>query len=74
MTDQKVIEQLNQKIKTLQREMKQKNRIIEQLVEAGDALHSIGEKIVHQGGEDMYWIRKLEEYLPEWKEAKEAKP
>ena len=49
-------------------------RRLEELVEIGGRMADIGQKIVHQGGEDMYWIRKLEEELTEWTTAKEAKP
>ena len=49
-------------------------RRLEELVEIGGRMADIGQKIVHQGGEDMYWIRKLEEELTEWAIAKEAKP
>jgi predicted nuclease with TOPRIM domain len=49
-------------------------RRLEELVEIGGRMVDIGQKIVHQGGEDMYWIRKLEEELTEWTTAKEAKP
>jgi predicted nucleic acid-binding Zn-ribbon protein len=48
-------------------------RRLEELVEIGGRMADIGQKIVHQGGEDMYWIRKLEEELTEWTTAKEAK-
>jgi len=43
---------------------------LEELVEIGGRMADIGQKIVHQGGEDMYWIRKLEEELTEWATAK----
>jgi hypothetical protein len=45
-------------------------RRLEELVEIGGRMADIGQKIVHQGGEDMYWIRKLEEELTEWTTAK----
>jgi hypothetical protein len=47
---------------------------IKLLEEAGDRMFEIGKRIVHQNGEDMYWIRKLEEELTEWIATKEAKP
>lgn len=47
---------------------------IKRLEEAGDRMFEIGKRIVHQNGEDMYWIRKLEEELTEWIATKEAKP
>jgi hypothetical protein len=47
---------------------------IKLLEDAGDRMFEIGKRIVHQNGEDMYWIRKLEEELTEWIATKEAKP
>jgi hypothetical protein len=47
---------------------------LEELVEIGGRMADIGQKIVHQGGEDMYWIRKLEEELTEWAIAKRDDP
>ena len=47
---------------------------IKRLEEVGDRMFNIGKHIVHQSGEDMYWIRKLEEELTEWTAAKESKP
>jgi len=46
---------------------------IKLLEEAGDRMFEIGKRIVHQNGEDMYWIRKLEEELTEWIATKEVK-
>ena len=46
---------------------------IKRLEEAGDRMFEIGKRIVHQNGEDMYWIRKLEEELTEWIATKEVK-
>lgn len=46
---------------------------IKLLEEAGDRMFEIGKRIVHQNGEDMYLIRKLEEELTEWIATKEVK-
>ena len=58
----------------IERELNAANERIKRLEEAGDGLFKIAEKVFHSGGEDMYWIRLLEDELPEWKHAKEAKP
>jgi hypothetical protein len=45
---------------------------IKQLESAGDSMCAIAERIFNQNGEDMYWIRKLEDEITEWIATKET--